>query len=79
MDYSKIQKSLELRIDAFPAGARILLVDEWIETGTQVHAAIKLIESQQGIIAGVATINMDDNETTRKLREEYKCYQAWGK
>jgi len=78
VDYSGTQKALELRVDAFPAGAKILLVDEWIETGTQVHAAIALIEAQQGEVGGVATIRVDDNESTRRLKERYKCYQAWG-
>ena len=77
VDYTGTKKSLELRIGAFPAGARILLVDEWIETGAQVNAAIELIEAQQGIIAGVATINMDDNESTQSLRKRFKCHQAW--
>ena len=77
VDYSGMQKSLEIRVDAALLGARVLLVDEWIETGTQVHAAIELIESQQGIIAGVATIKMDDNEATQILKKKYKCYQAW--
>ena len=77
VDYSGMQKSLEIRVDAALLGARVLLVDEWIETGTQVHAAIELIKSQQGIIAGIATIKMDDNESTQILKKKYKCYQAW--
>ena len=77
VDYTGTKKSLELRIGAFPARARILLVDEWIETGTQVNAAIKLIEAQQGIITGAATINMDNNKATQLLRKQFKCFQAW--
>jgi len=77
VDYSGTQKTLEIRVDVVFLGARVLLVDEWIETGTQVHAARELIESQQGIIAGIATIKMDDNKSTQILKEKYKCYQAW--
>lgn len=77
VDYSGVQKSLEIRVDAALLGARVLLVDEWIETGTQVHAAVELIEFQQGIIAGIATIKMDDNESTQILKKKYKCYQVW--
>ena len=40
-----------------------------IETGAQVQAAIELIERFDAIVAGVAAINMDANETTIKLDE----------
>lgn len=76
-DYSGTQKSLEVRMDVIHPGARVLLVDEWIETGSQVTAAVGLIESQGGVIAGIATINIDDNERTRKLKETYRCFEAW--
>jgi adenine phosphoribosyltransferase len=79
VDYSGKPKTLEIRADVILKGARILLIDEWIETGAQVNAAIKLIESQHGIIAGVATINIDDNDITRSLKEKYKCYEVWKK
>jgi len=76
VDYSGKQKSLEIRLDAIPSNARILLVDEWIETGAQIRAAIELIESQQGKVAGIATISMDDNDVTMGLRNSYECYEA---
>ena len=47
--------------------------------GAQVNAAIALIESQQGVIAGIATINMDENKTTQTLKKKYKYYEAWMK
>lgn len=76
VDYSGNPKSLEIRLDMIPIGAKILLVDEWIETGAQIMAAIELIESQKGVIAGIATISMDNSEATRRLRKKYKCYYA---
>ena len=36
VDYTGTQKALELRPDAVLPGQRILVVDEWIETGAQV-------------------------------------------
>jgi adenine phosphoribosyltransferase len=77
VDYSGQEKSLEMRVDAIKPGARVLLVDEWIETGAQVNAAIELIESQQGVVVGVATINIDENKETEKLKKKYKCYAVW--
>jgi len=35
--------------------------------------AVELIEGQRAEIVGIATINMDDNDTTRKLKQHYKC------
>ncbi len=76
-DYSGQTKALEIRRDILPAGAHVLLVDEWIETGAQATAAIKLIEGRGAVIAGIATINMDENEKTNALRAKYPIYTVW--
>jgi len=52
----------------------VLLVDEWIETGAQVEAALGLIESQGGKIIGIATINIDANKRTKRLSERYHVH-----
>lgn len=72
-DYSGQEKTLELRVGAVGPGTRALVVDEWIETGAQVTAAVTLIERQGGVIAGIAGIHMDGNPTTRRLAERYPC------
>ena len=77
VDYTGLQKSLEIRPDMLPSDARILLVDEWIETGAQVNAAIELIENQQCEVVGIATINIDENDLTSSLKKKYNCYSAW--
>lgn len=77
VDYSGLGKALELRHDAISAGARVLVVDEWIETGAQVAAAIRLIERHGAIATGVATIHMDDNERTRAATNGYPVFQLW--
>lgn len=76
VDHSGHPKSLDLRPDAIPPGTRILVVDDWIQTGAQVKAAIELIERQGGIVVGVATIGMDDNDGTRVLVEQYNAHAA---
>jgi adenine phosphoribosyltransferase len=77
VDYTGHEKSLELRVDTIELGTRVLLVDEWVETGTQVRAAIDLIEGQGGVVIGVAAINIDDTEATCSLRERYNCHTVW--
>lgn len=77
VDYTGRRKALELRADALQPGARVLVVDEWVETGARMKAAIALIEKQGGIIAGIATINVERNEGTRSLLDHYACYTVW--
>lgn len=77
VDYLGARKSLELRREAIRPGARVVLVDEWIETGAQVQAATALIEGQGGIVAGIATIHMDANAQTELLARAYRCVQVW--
>jgi adenine phosphoribosyltransferase len=77
VDYTGYTKSLELRRAAIPPGAHVLLVDEWIETGAQIRAAIGLIEGQGGAVAAIVTIAMDDNATTQALRAGYRCHIMW--
>jgi adenine phosphoribosyltransferase len=78
-DYSGKLKRLEIRKDVLSDQARILLVDEWIETGTQILSAAELIESQGGTIIGIATINMDFNDETAAISRKYHVHQVWEK
>ena len=76
VDYTGRQKALEIRTDALKAGLNVLLVDEWVETGAQVKAAVELVEMMDGRIAGIAAINMDDNKATQQLRQQYPVIAA---
>jgi adenine phosphoribosyltransferase len=77
-DYSGKEKGLEVNADAVLPGTRVLLVDEWSQTGAQLTAAAALIEELGGVIAGVCVINMDRNEGTQALRHRYKCHSLMG-
>ncbi len=48
------QDSIEAHEDAFPPGARVLLVDDVLATGGTAQAACELIEKIGGIVAGVS-------------------------
>lgn len=60
-DYSKTEKSLEIAAGALKGEERILIVDEWSETGTQLKTAIKLIESSGGKVIGISCVNIDES------------------
>ncbi|MBU0512845.1 MAG: adenine phosphoribosyltransferase [Chloroflexi bacterium] len=77
VDYTGLRKTLELGTNALMPNTRVLIVDEWVETGAQMQAAIQLVERQGGIVAGIAAINIDDNDVTRSLRKKYKCCSLW--
>jgi adenine phosphoribosyltransferase len=74
VDYTGTRKSLELRPDAIRPGMRLLLVDEWVETGAQVRAAISLIERCGGVVVGVASINIDANAKANLQQLGYPCF-----
>uniref|UniRef100_UPI00398F1B3E adenine phosphoribosyltransferase n=1 Tax=Pristiophorus japonicus TaxID=55135 RepID=UPI00398F1B3E len=73
VDYTGRQKVLEMRTDVVKTGLQILLVDQWIETGGTMEAAIALVEQQGGTIAGIATICIEDSEGGKRIKEKYKC------
>jgi len=77
VDYSGKRKALEVRTDALRAGLRVLVVDEWVETGAQVRAAIALAERLGAEVAGIATICMDRTESTADLRGKYPVHTVW--
>ena len=77
IDYSGSTKTLEIRKDAIRPGQRVLIVDEWMETGAQMFATVGLIEKRGGIIAGIVSLNIDDSknsERCRDLKERYPCF-----
>ena len=76
-DYSGAEKIFELRASPWPAGTRVLLTDEWIETGATAKAAVELIERAGGVVAGIAAIAFRKNESTAPLWAKYRCRGVW--
>lgn len=75
-NYSGRTQDMEMRKPAFAPKTRVLLVDQWVETGGSMHGAIQLVEQQEGQIAGMVTIVMEDNENTKTYRDKYHCVTA---
>jgi adenine phosphoribosyltransferase len=73
VNYTQRPQSMELRVPACRPGTRVLLVDQWVETGGTIGAAIELIERQGGVIAGIATICIEETPKTKALQEKYRC------
>jgi adenine phosphoribosyltransferase len=77
IDYSGIEKTLEIRKGVFSQFNNALIVDEWIETGSQVSAATSLIERQGARIAGILSIGMDNSRGVKSLRERYLMFSLF--
>ena len=63
------QKSIEIKKDLIENNSKILIVDEWIESGSTVNACMKLLEKMNCKIIGIATIGVDENENTKEWIE----------
>jgi len=72
-NYSGRTQDMEMRLPAFAPGTRVLLVDQWVETGGTMQGAIDLVERQQGSVAALVAIAIEDTERVRKLRKGYRC------
>lgn len=75
-NYSGRTQDMEMRLPAFAPGTRVLLVDQWVETGGTMHGAVQLVEQQHGIVAGMVAIVMEDSERTQTYRKKYPCITA---
>ena len=59
-DYSGQTKTLEIATDAFSPADRVLIVDDWSETGAQLQTAIHLIESFDATVVGAAMLHIEN-------------------
>ncbi len=65
LDYSKTEKTLAIKKGSLDAGRRVLIVDEWIETGSSMRCCIELLEKAQCVVSGLAAIGIDYNDGTK--------------
>jgi adenine phosphoribosyltransferase len=55
-DYKGDSGELRLQADALPPGARVLIVDDWFETGSQFRAARALLERTGATLIGASVV-----------------------
>ncbi|KAE8295036.1 Adenine phosphoribosyltransferase [Larimichthys crocea] len=71
-DYTGREKTMEVRLDVLKPGMRVLLVDQWIETGGTMKAAIQLVERLGATVVGVAAVAIENTEGGKWIKENYK-------
>jgi len=76
VNYSGRVQDMEMRKPAFLEGTRVMLVDQWIETGGTMTGAIELIKRQGGIVSGIVAVAIEENAVTNALRNDYLCVAA---
>ncbi len=72
-DYSKKNKVFEINKNSIKKGDKILIVDDWIESGEQMRSAIKLIEKLNGEVIGISVLRAHKNKGTQILFDNYNC------
>lgn len=75
-NYSGRTQDIEMRLPAFAPGTRVLLVDQWIETGGTMEGAIELVERQNGVVAGLVAIAMEETDRANRLRARFPVVTA---
>ena len=76
VNYSGRAGQMEMRKPAFAPGTRVLLVDQWVETGGTMDAGIRLVERQGGTIAGIAAVCIEETRGAAVYRGRYPCSTA---
>ena len=76
VNYSARPQQMEMRKPAFAPGTRVLLVDQWVETGGTMDAGIRLVERQGGVVAGIATVCIEETAGGAAFRDRYPCSTA---
>lgn len=76
VNYSGRTQQMEMRKPAFAPGTRVLLVDQWVETGGTMDAGIRLVERQGGVVAGIAAVCIEETAGGVVYRSRYRCSTA---
>jgi adenine phosphoribosyltransferase len=72
-NYSGRTQDMEMRIPAFAPGTKVLLADQWVETGGTMDGAIRLVERQAGKVVALAAVAIEENDVTKAYGEKYRC------
>ena len=70
-DYTGQRKGLEIGTNSLHKGEKVVLVDDWIETGSQIKAALNLVKGAGAKVVAIAVIHMDRNAKTHYLEKHH--------
>lgn len=72
-DYTKNSKVLEIEknVNVLRPGDRVLIVDDWFETGAQGHAVIRMVKKVGAEVVGISVML---DAMSDEVRESFKPY-----
>lgn len=70
-DYTKLKNTFEMNEDLIQSGDKVLIVDDWIETGGQMKGIIKLLEKQGAEIIGISLLGFNQTKMTQAISDNY--------
>lgn len=76
VDYQKKPKTLEIAVGALSENDRVLIVDDWSETGAQLRGAIHLAEQCGATVVGAAAFHIDDRVLEDKRLSGYLLHHT---
>lgn len=71
IDYSGKEKELQIHKDAISTGQKVLIIDDWLETGSTVKTAINLVEMCGGEVSGIGMFMDDSSDETKDFLSKY--------
>jgi adenine phosphoribosyltransferase len=74
IDFSGTEKGLEIASDALSAADRVLVVDDWSETGGQLQAAITLVERLGATVVGAACLHIGPRARNDPRLSRYRLH-----
>lgn len=71
VDYTGKTKTLAITKEALPLKSKVVLVDDWIETGAQMQAVMRLLQNRQAEVEKILCIGADTkNEPIRSWAQQ---------
>jgi adenine phosphoribosyltransferase len=70
-DYTKEKNTFEMNRRLINPGDKVLIVDDWIETGGQMKGLIKLLEKQGAEIVGISLLGFNQTKRTKTISGKY--------
>ena len=67
-DYTGNTKTFAVPKDFMPSKSKVILVDDWVETGAQISAMMALVAQKQAIVEKIVCMGADT---------KHKCVRQW--
>lgn len=69
IDHRDTVRTLKIRKGSIPAGSKILLADDWVETAATIHACRIIVEEAEAKIVGIVSIGKTKGSAAQELEE----------